>query len=453
MRSHLPERIYLSSPVWLQNLLVSYYGAQEHRRRYGGVFKETCQELAKTEFMKRDELTAIVNESLKKILETAISTVPYYKALDISAPELGNFPILERQAIAENSDLFLSNKYNTKGLLTLFTGGSTGTALKVHLTKETRQRTYAFWSRFYNNIGFNIGEKKASFVGRKVQDPQNDTPPFWRYNIIDKQLIFSSFHMSEKNLPLYINKLNEFKPVLIEGYPLSILRLAEFINNNGIKLSFTPKGLSTSSENFTLEQRSLMEKAFNCRVFDQYGSAESVIFASECEFGVKHVSPEYGVLEVLNTSGEIKSEGEGEFIVTTLLNDAMPLIRYKIGDLGKIRLANCKCGRETPIIESLHGKSGAVIVSEGKRVPTAALAIAFEYIEEIKNAQIIQNDANKIIVKLSVKPGFAKEQEDFMRWELQKMLGNNLTIEVQYVDEIPPSPNGKYQMVVQNYYK
>lgn len=452
MKSHLTEKLYLSSPVWVQNILVSAIGWVEHNNRYKGVCKPLTQELLENEYKSLAQLQAIADKRLQHIINIANQHVPYYRDLKLKEPKLESFPILERTLVAQDSNRFLSELHDKKDLLTLFTGGSTGTPLKVYISKDIRRKTYAFWNRFYNAFGFKIGERKASFVGRKVQEPGNNKPPFWRYNLIDRQLIFSSYHMDEENLALYIEKLNWFKPAVIEGYPLSVLRLADFILQNKITLSFTPKGISTSSENFSSEQRKRMEKAFGCRVFDQYGSAESVVFAGECEYGYKHISMEYGIIEVLKADGSLAREGEGELIVTTLLNDVMPLIRYKIGDLGKVSYRKCSCGRESPILEELYGKVGAVIVSDGRRIPTAAIAIAFEYLEHIKRAQIIQNEPEKAIVNLAIKPGFKKEEEEFMLWELRKMLGNKIDIEVRHVADIPPGKNGKYQMVVQNHY-
>ena len=452
MKSHLSEKLYLSSPVWMQNLLVSVYGALEYDRRYGGIYKQLSQELFDNEFKSRKELDSIVGQRLNMILTDAIAHVPHYRSLNPSSPSLSNFPILNRNEVADQSERFVSEKYKGKPLIDLYTGGSSGTPLKVSINKDIRRKTYAFWNRFYQGIGFSIGDKKASFVGRKVQAPDNNRLPFWRYNLIEHQLVFSSYHMSDQNLPAYVEKLNKFKPALIEGYPLAILGLADYILTHKVALDFTPVGISTSSENFSAKQRKTLEQAFNCRVYDQYGSAESVVFASECEHGKKHISMEYGIIEILQQDGTIARDGEGELIVTTLLNDVMPLIRYRIGDLGKISNQECPCGRHTPILEELSGKVGAVIVTGDRRVPTAAIAIAFEYLENIKNAQIIQNEKNRALVKLVPKPGFRQQEVDFMIWELKKMLGDNFVIDVEQVEEIPPGENGKYQMVVQNYH-
>ena len=453
MKSHLPERLYLASPVWVQNLLVSTYGALEHHKRYGGTFPAFLRHLEANKFQSAEQILPVTQERLTNILQGAIRNVPHYRELGLTTPSLSDFPLLNRETVANNPDRFVSEKFTPKELLVLYTGGSSASPLKVYISKEVRQKTYAFWQSFYNEMGFNIGDKKASFVGRKVQEPDDDSPPFWRYNLRDRQLVLSSYHMSEENLPHYIKKLNKFRPKIIEGYPLSIYRLAEFIVNQDVDLDFQLAGVSTSSENFSAFHRSTIEKAFNCKVFDQYGSAESVVFASECGHGKMHVEPEYGIIEVLTPAGELRFDGEGELIVTTLLNDAMPLIRYRIGDLGEVVHEPCPCGRQTAILRQLHGKVGAVIVNGDKRVPTAAIAIAFEYLEGIRNAQIIQDSADAVRVKLVKRPDFNPESEQYMIWELRKMLGESLRITVDYVDDIPPGANGKYKMVVQNYYQ
>lgn len=453
MRSHLKETVYLASPVFAQNLLVSLAGLIEHYRRHTGVYHSYSRFLIDHEFQAREDADDWQKKRLTEMLEHALESVPHYRALQIKSAELESFPILDRGVVARDSKSLLSSRYKEDDLLTIYTGGSTGTPIGVRLTREVRRKTYAFWNRFYRGLGYRLGDRKATFLGRKLQDPDDNRAPFWRYNIVNRQLLFSSFHMTEKNLPAYVDKLNQFKPVLIEGYPLSVFRIAEFIQRKGLSLTFTPSGISTSSENFTAQQRDCIEKSFGCKLFDQYGSAESVVYAGECEHGSKHIAVEYGIVEVLTDEGKIVREGEGELIVTTLLNEAMPLIRYRIGDLGKISYRECPCGRKTQILEELSGKVGAVLVFRGSRVSTAAIAFAFEYLPGISRAQIVQDQPDRVQVKIVAPDGFPEKDEEFMVWEIKKMLGSDLKVDVSLVDDIPPGPNGKYQMVVQNYYE
>ena len=411
----------------------------EHYRRYTGEYNVLSQTLFGNEFKSRDELNDIESALLTNILQSAIENVPYYKNLDIKEANINHFPILSRDDVFDNPKSLVSKQYQISNLLKLHTGGSTGAPLTVYLSKDIRRKTYAFWNRFYRSFGFKIRDKKASFVGRKLQESDDNSPPFWRVNAYDRQVLFSSFHLSKKNIPAYIDKLNQFKPDIVEGYPLSILRIAEYALENNIHFDFKAKGISTSSENVSPKQREVIEKAFKCGVYDQYGSAESVVFAADCQFKNKHISVEYGYVEVLDKEGQLNRTGEGELIITTLINDAMPLIRYRLGDLGRVSHRKCECGRNTPILEELYGKVGAFIQAGDKRVSTAALSIAFEYLKNVKKSQIIQNEANKIIVKLIATDEFDLEEENFMVWELKKMLTSDLEIEIQKVDAIPPA--------------
>lgn len=453
MPSHFKDRVYLACPVLIQNILVSIFGYFEHNNRYKGSYQSLSDELFENEYKSLESHEKNQQNLLEKALLNAIENVPHYRNLGIKTTSIDKFPILSRDEVFTETESLLADQFKKSKLMSVYTGGSTGTPLRIRMNKEVRQKSYAFWNRFYRIMGFQIGDKKATLVGRKLQEPDNNKPPFWRYNYYDKQLLFSSFHMTNENIPLYINKLNQFKPVIIEGYPLSVLRLAEYILEKKVTLEFQLKGISTSSENFSLKQRITMEKAFNCNVYDQYGSGESVIFAAECEHKNKHISPEYGYVEVLDENGELRREGEGELIVTSLINNVMPLIRYRIGDLGKVSYKSCKCGRNTAILEELYGKVGSVIVAEGKRVSTAAISIAFEYLKNVKKCQIIQNEPGKAIINLVTTPDFNKEEEDFMLWELKKMLSDKMEFTVNKVDNILPGENGKYQMVIQNYYK
>jgi phenylacetate-CoA ligase len=238
----------------------------EHKRRYGGEYSVFLKYLRNNKLLKLQENKILQEKLLASALTNATKNVPAYKHLCSIQPNLSDFPLLDRQQVADNTEQFVSNEFDVKNLLALYTGGSSASPLKVYISKTTRQKTYSFWQLFYDKMNFNIGDRKASFVGRKLQEPDENLPPFWRYNITDRQLLFSSYHMEETNLPHYIKKLNEFKPKVIEGYPFSIYRIAEHIINNSLTLSFTPTGISTSSENLSKRHRKVIENAFRCRV-------------------------------------------------------------------------------------------------------------------------------------------------------------------------------------------
>ena len=96
-----------------------------------------------------------------------------------------------------------------------------------------------------------------------------------------------------------------------------------------------PRAIFTASETLLEFQHAAIERAFAAPVFNWYGTTEMTCNIVECAFGGLHYRTDYGVLELL--------EG-GEMIATGLNNPAMPLIRYRAGDIATARPGTCECG-------------------------------------------------------------------------------------------------------------
>ena len=126
--------------------------------------------------------------------------------------------------------------------------GTTGQPLKVPYSENVYQKEYAFWWYHRNICGVNRGAKIATFGGHKIADVNRDKPPFWVFNAAENQMFFSSYHLSNKNLPQYIKKLNRYKPDFIHGYPYSLYFLAKYILEKNTLFDFEPKMIVGSSE-------------------------------------------------------------------------------------------------------------------------------------------------------------------------------------------------------------
>src|SRR2546422_7938101 len=102
---------------------------------------------------------------------------------------------------------------------------------------------------------------------------------------------------------------------------------------------------TATTEIYTLSLHDALPISFGCRVHDSYGSAEMVALVTECDRGRLHVSPEVGVVEVLRDGRPVGPGEAGELVCTGLLNEAMPLIRYRTGDVAVQGSGPCPCGR------------------------------------------------------------------------------------------------------------
>jgi phenylacetate-CoA ligase len=341
--------------------------------------------------------------------------------------------------------------YNIDDLRQNFTSGTTGTPLRLYENEATMQRTYAYWSRFRKWFGFEHWPPRATFGGRVVVPRHQDRPPFWRYNAIEHQWVFSPFHLSDDTAPDFIKKLERVKPFLLDGYVSSIYVLARYVNRMGIT-SIRPKAVQTTSETLLDAQRAEIEKAFQCKVYNQYSHGEKAVYICECPEGSLHINDEFGVVEIIK-DGQPAQPGEiGEMVVTGFCNTVMPLIRYQTSDLAlQTDDTPCACGRGLSRVGSVEGRVIDVLrMPDGKIVPPTALTLLFDkaYVIGIAEAQIHQVSRDLIIIRMvPLDPNIAIDQA-VLETDLRSMMGSEINFKVEIVDHIPRTAAGKYKFVL-----
>lgn len=450
------DKIYNISPIFLQNILVSAYGAKLFYERYFNKDTAFFNNLIESQWFDDSKIRNNQLSKLHDLLFNACTTVKYYRSnnycLDLNTNKkdsfdaLNSFPILEKETVRTNWHDFISSKYNHIKLIKLNTSGTTGKSLKVYLDYSSRRASYCFTSRYHMWAGLS-GSNNATFGGRVIVPPGQRTDIFWRYNAAMNNYLFSSYHMSDKYLPLYVKKLNAINPQYIEAYPSAVYVLAKFIDENNLKC-VSPKAVLTSGETLYDYQRELIERVFACQIFDQYGCTEQSLFISQCEKGTYHVHPEYGIVEILDDVGSPVGPGvAGRVVCTSFMNKAMPLIRYDIGDTAEWGEGVCECGRNFPIINKICGRQDDYIVTpDGQMV--GRLDPVFKGIDSVKLAQIVQKKLNLVVLRLVPGKTFNLGDKTKIVKELKSRLGESVEVLVEIVEDIPKTKNGKIKSVI-----
>jgi len=453
----LSETIYLKSPVFIQNLALSFYGLKLQHIRYGGEYKDYLNEaLTHMKYGDRD-LNEYINTALKLTIRDAARNVPYYREMfqqlkikpeDIKTVEdLAKIPLLKKSAIKKDPLKFVNTNYNNRKLICIHTTGTTGTPLKIFCDNRARQTNYAYYDRFLINNHINYKGRRGTFGGRIVVPPQQDKPPFWRYSHFQKNMLFSSYHLTERNIPFYINKLRKFQPDYIDSYPSSLCTIAAHAQKQGLNLEGLTKGITTSAETLFSQQRKIIESAFGVPVVDQYGAAEMCMFIGQCREGKYHIHTDYGLLEVLREDGTKAEPGEeGEIVCTGFINHAMPLIRYSIGDRGILSDRQCKCGSRFPVMEKILGRiDDFIITPDGRKIGRLSPVLkGFP----IKEAQYIQETTDELLVLIVKDTGFSHQTEKEIIKELRKRVGMTIALKMKYVDQVKRSSGGKLRSII-----
>ncbi len=454
--SNIGELFYLAFPT-LGNIAATVKGIQLNRLRYGEHYGKTVEEILNRQGWSSDQFTAYQNNQIRKIIATAVCHTPYYRALfatlglspqDVSiSAELRKLPILEKSLVRSNPWQFVDERIKKSQLLKETTTGTTGTPTTVLSTDRVQQEHYAFYeARCRREAGLRYGyDSYVMFGARRVADLRRREPPFWSYNYAGKQLYMSVFHLAPQYLRYYCDELSRRSYRALMGYPSAISTVAQYVIDRGIRNIKIPVAI-TSGETLKQHQRTAIESAFGCRVFDQYGCAELSVFAAEGRCGHMHVSSDYGIVEIVDDAGDPVPPGKvGHLVGTGLINDAQVLLRYRTGDMGSWAINSCKCGSALPVLASIEGRStDALLLRDGRKV--FRVGTIAERIPCIKEYQIIQDDIGLYTINVVVSAPLQDFESKELIENLQAHVGR-ASVRVKNVPALERGQGGKISFI------
>lgn len=445
-------RIYFRLPVALQNVAVSLYGARLRSLRYGRIHRKTLSDLRASQHWESSRIHEWQTAELRKVTRHAARSVRLYQNrglrgdVDHDFASLQEVPLLTKEDLRRPREELIPATYHGDRTLEVHTGGTTGKPLVVHCDRTVLQKNYAFFSRFLEWAGVTFGARVATFAGRTLVPPERERPPFWRYNAAMRQLLCSSYHLSESTIPDYVEALARFQPELIDSYPSSVRPIARYLVANGIR-SVTPRAVVTSSETLDEPTRELLVEAFGCPVFDHYGAAEMAALVTQCERGSYHVNPEFGIVELVKEGKPVGLGESGEIVATGFINHVMPLIRYQTGDWASWGDGSCSCGRAFPVLSQVEGRRDDVLITpEGRLI--GRLDPIFKSVDSVYETRIVQDRPDHVRVELVPTENYAPGDEEVLRTELQRRMGPSVDIDVVLVQRLPRTAGGKLRAVV-----
>jgi len=450
------RHLYSHLPVFCQNVLCSLYGARLIRRRYGNAYETLEREVFERQRWAPERIETFARRRCQAIVKHAASTVPYYRRLfaemhidpqDISGPEdLKALPILDKQTVQENLADCHCDLKNEMRCRTMHTSGTTGTGLIFPMTLEAEQEQWAVWWRHRARFGLDRNTWYAHFHGKSIVPFENSKPPFWRVNRPGRQILFSAYHMSDHNLPFYVNELNRRQPLWIQGYPSLLALLGSFMLEKEYELNYRPKVIMAASENLLPQQKRVIEKAFGVACRQHYGMAEGVGNISECPEGNLHVDEDYAHIEFLPTDTDDDSY---RIIGTNYTNYAFPLLRYDTGDVAELESPEkiCPCGAPGRLVKSIDGRREDYVLTPNGRC-IGRLDHIFKDMVNIKECQILQEHLERVVFRIVRGKGYTEKDEKTLLHEAVKRLGGQIKIEIVYVEKLERSARGKLRFVI-----
>lgn len=393
------------------------------------------------------------NNKLKKVLETAIENVSYYKELnlsfdfnDFSYKEFQKIPVLTKEMVRQRGKELINPNYSKiKEVRKNTSGGSTGEPLEFYQTKDQGNSGGAnyFYALFLNDVEFY--EKSTDLWGAE-RDMHKTKRKFNIRTIIYNNITLNTFVLNDNIIESYIKILNKRKPVFIKAYVHSIYDMAKYINGRSIKINFKPTIHCTTGPLYP-EMRAEISKAFNnAYVYNFYGSREVSAIATEVK-GLQdmYVMFDNVFVEILDEGNNpVKKGEEGEIVITTLNNHYMPLLRYKIGDRA-IKGDDLDFG--VLKMENVVGRTLGVIYREdGMKLDGQFFTTLFFNKKGIKSFQLVQKTISNINLYIVKNDGFDTKELEGIIQRIKQELPNS-KVQTLFVDKINLTSTGKIMYV------
>lgn len=448
------ESIYLRLPSTLQNLVVSLEGGRVMRRRYGGGYEKVLRHVQDQGQLDPVALAQWRRHRLAAFLQTAYAS-PFWQARfgkhQVNPrganpfEELAKLPVLTKDEVKRNVAAIINPTVDRRSLVWRHTSGTTGSGLIFPETRETEWWTWAHWWRYRRWHGIDPSMWCGYFGGRSLVPVHDSQPPFWRINRPGRQVMFSGYHLSHRTVGAYLEALREYRVQWIHGYPSMLTLLAQLIVDDGLKVDLPGlRIVTTGAENLSDWQRLAIRRAFGVPVFQHYGQAEAAANISECEHGRMHVDEDFAAVEFVENIHDSVSR---RIIGTNWLNESFPLLRYETGDLAVLAEGQCPCGRSGRLVASIDGRQEDYLVLPND-VRVGRLDHIFKDMVNVREAQFIQDQSDSVTLRIARNQAYTDADEQLLRAEMRRRIGDSLKLSIEYMDTIPRGPNGKLRLVI-----
>jgi phenylacetate-CoA ligase len=408
--------------------------------------------LKRNEWLSPQALKEMQWRKFKKLLRHAYEKVPYYHRLFKTAgirPEdikdrqdLSKIPLTTKSKIQNLSPEELMAKGIDKNeCIELRTSGSTGKPLSVYLTKREKEFRVALWAWSSMCAGLRFRDKSLHIVSAPNEKPARQ---YWfqRLGIIRRD--WRSIFEEET-----FETLEQGNIDVLSSLPSVFKLIIEHLERKGCS-RLRPRLLFATAEVLDAPTRQEIENFFQAPIFDFYGLAEVDVVAWQHQpCGGFHLNSNNQLVEFVRKGRAVAPGQRGRIIVTSLHSYAMPFIRYDTEDVGVLSPKRCSCGRALPLLERLEGRCDDFItLAGGRHFSSQIFRRITRTVEGLKQYKVVQENEDQLLIYLVVKPGSAVDACKSMKEKVGSVLGKEVKIKCNVVDNISRPASGKNRTVI-----
>lgn len=430
----------------MKNLQHYVYWAIDALLHKGALRKEIKKQERQLDLMGRDPLQAYEKQRqrLDEILSLVCKKIPYYK--NISPQDLERFPVITKNLIRSDYWSFQNPDLNIEKMKKYHTSGSTGTPFYVAYSPSKLLANRASLLVDYMQKGYTLGDRLYYFRA------WNDLNTYSKIKTLVTNFVMQDASGTSKNVDDFVAGLTNNSIILT--YVSAIMSYAENISRRRLeeKVRGLVNAIIVSGETLSEEDRSYINKLFQCPVFSRYSNEENGIIAEQFDMKSSkfRVNTPCMWVEILKINDDKPAcPGEiGRVVVTDLNNDAMPIIRYDTGDLSSYSIGD-KINDSIFYINNIDGcKVDPIVDTRNEPLNPHYVTVAFWGTGDfISNFQLIQHSPKHVTLKY-IPVDNSIFNSTLVDTKLKKIFGNDLMIDYEEVDSIPLLRSGKRCFIV-----
>ena len=414
--------------------------------------------LEKSQYWSRDKIENYQTKKLKFIISHAKNNIPYYqKTIKTSPKENWNYqdmlkymqeiPILTKINIQNSFEELIDPNIDRKKMIYQKSGGTTGRPTQFFHDRKKLDYTRVALQRNFDWAAYTMRMKCLKLASGQFEVTINKGIKGRIKNLLFNRYFYEGAFLTNDLWAQEVLEIIKKKKIkVLWGYPSIIYMLARELQ---YEKDLRIETIITSSESLQESQRKKMEKTFQCKVFDDYGSREFMI-AAECEThkGL-HINEELLLLEILNDRDQTCEPGKnGKLIITDFYNTSFPFIRFEIGDRGSFfeKEEPCTCGRTLKRLKKLDGRSSETIEISGMIISQSIFPDYFKTISNVEAYQILAYK-NSLTINVILYNENIKETIKDIEKHLNQRFEGKIPLKVCSTSKLIQESNGKVLVI------
>lgn len=387
-------------------------------------------------------------------VERAYGACPFYRErgpLSLAGWEdFARIPLLTKEDVRRRKDALLAEGFPARERVASKTGGSTGTSLEIYCDQAAQQirNGAAFWTDQW--AGWDLGEAVGALWGNPP------APKTWREavraRLLDRTLYLDTVSLGDQDMAEFLTEAARRGIHFLFGHAHSLYVLARHAEARGLPAGLSVRGIISTSMTLLPSERRVIERVFGCAVTNRYGCEEVGLIAAECEkHEGLHMNVEHLHIEILKDDGSPARPGEtGRVVVTDLVNRAMPLIRYAVGDMAVPSGQPCSCGRGLPLLAAVTGRTADFLLARDGRLVAGVSLVerTLTAIAGLERLQIIQEKPDRVRLNVVPDADWNAAGEEKLLSAMREALGEGIEFDLRRVTALEQEKNGKYRFAI-----